>query len=265
MFGGTNSRVGSIEILVDPPPEVIQQSAVAAGMGVLYRYHPDSGQRLAEGFSHFGQTTTGRLVLARANKRLIIGYAVIAKPSPQERWSDPSAPEILELAIIEVARGWRQRGIGRQLLRACFADGAWDDRIVLAAAYSWHWDLQRTRLSKPRYREVLLKLFRSEGLLPVETDEPNIREDSANQLLVRIGARVTPEAVAGLRGLLQDNPGQAAVPPENLSASWRRFFDSLVASLQVWNPTWWLSRRSGISQAMLFPGLTPCSPRARPL
>ncbi len=246
----TNALAGSIEVLVDPLPEVIQQSAVAAGMGVLYRYHPDSGRRLAEGFAKFPQAATGRLVLARAMKHLIVGYALMAKPDPQERWSDPSAPEIWELAIIEVARGWRQRGIGLQLLRACFADGAWDDRIVLATAYSWHWDLQRTRLSKAKYREVLLKLFRSEGFLPVETDEPNIQEDSANQLLVRIGPRVTPEAVARLRGLLQGNPVRAAVAPESVSASWWRFFDSLVASLQVWNPTWWLFTRSGIPRAI---------------
>src|SRR5574341_2049634 len=51
--GRMNVLIESVEILVDPPPEVIEQSTVAAGMGILYRYHPDSTQRLAEGFPPF--------------------------------------------------------------------------------------------------------------------------------------------------------------------------------------------------------------------
>jgi hypothetical protein len=51
--GRMNVLVDSVEILIDPRPEVIEQSTVAAGMGILYRYHPDSTERLAEGFSCF--------------------------------------------------------------------------------------------------------------------------------------------------------------------------------------------------------------------
>src|SRR3546814_3468543 len=69
------------------------------------------------------------------------------------------------------------------LLRsACFADGSQDDRIVLATAYSWHWDLEGTQLSKPEYRAVLLRLFGSEWFRQFATNEPNVQEDPANQL-----------------------------------------------------------------------------------
>lgn len=236
-----NALIDSVEILIDSLPEVIEQSTVATGMGVLYHYHPDSTQRLAEGFPRFAQTTDGRLVLARAMNHLIVGYALIARPDPRERWGDPSVPEVWELGMIEVARGWRGRGIGRQLLRACFADGRYDDRIVLATAYSWHWDLQGTHLSKAEYRAVLLRLFGSEGFHQFATNEANVQEDPANRLLVRIGPRVTPEARARLQNLLQTDPARATALAKSLSASWKTLFDSLAKTLQLWSPTWWLA------------------------
>lgn len=189
----TETEQDPIEVLVNPTPGVIQKFAIAPGMGILYRYHPDSGRRLAEGFPRFAQTAQGSLVLARSMEGLILGYALIAKPDPEERWANPSAPGIWELGIIEVARGWRRRGIGRKLLQACFADGAFDDGIVLATAYAWHWDLQGSGLSKATYRDVLLRFFGSEHFKPLETDEPNIQEDPANLLLARIGPRVDRE------------------------------------------------------------------------
>ena len=135
------------EVLVNPAVEILQESTIAPGMGILYRYHPDSDRRLAEGFPRFIQYTAGRLVVARSGKD-IVGYVVIASRDPHERWGHASAPKLLELGFIEVARGWRKRGIGRKLLHACFADRALDDQIVLATAYAWHWDLEGTQLSK---------------------------------------------------------------------------------------------------------------------
>jgi len=253
--------IDSIEILVDPPAEVIKQSPVAAGMGVLYRYHPDSARRLAEGFPRFSQTTDGRLVLARAMDHLIVGYALIARPDPRERWRDSNAPEIWELGIIEVARGWRRRGIGRQLIRACVGDGKYDDRIVLATAYSWHWDLQRTKLSKAEYREVLLRLFGPEDFQPLATNEPNIQEDPANQLLARIGPRVSQDALNRFLGLLQTDRPRAAAPGESLSSQWKKLFDLAAGNLQPWSPIWWLATWSGITYAMLSTASRSCSSR----
>jgi acetoin utilization protein AcuA len=210
-------------------------------MGILYRYHPDSGRRLAEGFPRFAKTLDGRLVLARSPDGLIVGYALIAKPDPRERWGDPDAPEIWELGMIEVARGWRRRGISRRLLRACFADGRFDDRIVLATAYSWHWDLEATKLAKYEYRQVLVKLFGFEGFKPLETNEPNIQEDPANQLLVRIGPLVSPEVRGQFLTLLQADQQPASMPRDGRSSPERAFAELLARYLQVWNPAWWYS------------------------
>ncbi len=256
--------VDSVELLVDPTSEIISQSRVAPGMGALYSYHPDSGQRLGEGFPRFAQTTEGRLVLARTMKGLIVGYALIARPDPRERWRDRSAPEIWELGMIEVARGWRKRGIGRKLLEACFADGAFDDRIVLATAYSWHWDLKGTGLSKAAYREVLSRLFSTAGFTRLATNEPNIQEDPANQLFGLIGPRVNRDALARFLVLLQADRGLASDAGESLPALWKSLSDLLASSLQLWSPSWWLVTWSGFSKAFLFPRVpAACSPRAR--
>jgi acetoin utilization protein AcuA len=245
---GSKALIDLAEILVDPTPAVLQQATVAPGMGILYRYHPDSGQRLAEGFPRFAEIGEGRLVLARSTEGLIVGYALITKPDPQERWGDPGAPEVWELGIIEVARGWRQRGIGRKLLQACLADGAFDDRIVLATAYAWHWDLQGTGLSKAEYREVLVKFFGSEGFQPFKTDEPNIQEDPANRLLARIGPRVDRQVLRQFLALLQAGQGVAPQPAESLSPPWKSLTELLASSLQMWSPIWWLSTWSEIWQ-----------------
>lgn len=192
----TQNDADQVEVLVDPSTQAVCQCVVAPGMGVLYRYHPDTAQRLVEGFPRFMQAGEGRLVLARFGEGMIVGYVVIAKPDRRERWGKAGVPDLWELAIIEVARGWRQRRVGRKLLDACFADGAFEDRLVLATAYAWHWDLEGTGLSKAEYRALLSRFFGSVGFKPLETDEPNVQEDPANRFFVRIGSRVNPEAYA---------------------------------------------------------------------
>ena len=220
-----------VEVLVNPTAEVLGQCTIAPGMGILYHYHPDADRRLVEGFPRFLENGEGRLVVARSATD-IVGYVAITRPAPQERWGDASAPKLLELGFIEVARGWRQRGIGRKLLRACFADGRLDNHIVLATAYAWHWDLEGTELSKDAYRKVLDRFFGSEGFAPFETDEPNIAEDPANRLLVRIGPRVSPETLARFLALL--HAGEATVAaPRKIAHPWK--------GLATWNPMWWLA------------------------
>jgi acetoin utilization protein AcuA len=229
-----------IEVLVDPPLEVIHQSAIAPGMGILYRYHPDTDRRLAEGFPRFIEGSEGRLALARSDKN-IVGYAVVTRPDAQERWGDPGAPELWELAFIEVSRGWRQRGIGRKLLQACFADGALDDRIVLATAYVWHWDLVGTGLSKDAYKDVLVRCFESVGFGPAETDEPNIQEDPVNRLFVRIGSRVNPKVHEKFLALLHPDQGKVAASRNGLARPWDNLADLVAHSVQMWNPNRWLA------------------------
>lgn len=262
-------QLAEVEVLVNPAVEMLQESTVAPGMGILYRYHPDTDRRLAEGFPRFIQHGDGRLVVARSGKD-IVGYVVIASPDPQERWGHPSAPKLLELGFIEVARGWRKRGIGRKLLRACFADRSLDDHIVLATAYAWHWDLEGTRLSKDAYREVLYRFFRSEGFETFETDELNIAEDPANRLLVRIGPRVTPEVCTQFMALLHTGEGSITAPGKSPGDRWKELIDLLAYSQHIYDPIRWLalwtemwlpaSRRIAISAPRWFLRFQPSKP-----
>lgn len=233
-------RAPAVEVLVDPPLETIRQSSISPGMGILYRYHPDADQRLADGFPRFIEDNHGRLVVARSGQD-IVGYAVITRPDPQERWGDPRASEVWELAFIEVARGWRQQGIGRELLRACFADGAFDDRIVLATAYVWHWDLEGTGLSTQRYQDVLERCFGPVGFELLDTDEPNILEDPANRLLVRIGPRVSPKVREKFLALLHLSQRPVVTSRHGFRPFWDRLPDLVSNWIQVWNPNWWLA------------------------
>ncbi len=235
-----NEQEPVIEVLVDPPVEVIRQSVVTSGMGILYRYHPDADRRLADGFPRFIEGHHGRLVVARSGQE-IVGYAVITRPDPHERWGDPRAQEIWELAFIEVARGWRQQGIGQELLRACFADGAFDDRIVLATAYVWHWDLEGTGLSTQAYQEVLERCFGPMGFELLETDEPNILEDPANRLWVRIGHRVSPRVREEFLALLRLDQRPVASSRHGFRPLWDRLPDLVSNWIQIWNPDWWLA------------------------
>jgi len=234
-----NEQEPVIEVLVDPSLEAIRQSVVTSGMGILYRYHPDTDQRLAEGFPRFIEGGQGRLVVARSGQH-IVGYAVITRPDSQERWGEPSAPELWELAFIEVARGWRQRGIGRGLLRACFADGALDDRIVLATAYVWHWDLEGTGLSKEAYQDVLVRCFGSVGFESLQTDEPNIQEDPANRLLVRIGPRVNPKVREEFLALLHPGETAALASRAGIAPPWRDLANVVAHSVRMCGPNGWL-------------------------
>lgn len=233
---GIDQEPAPVEVLVNPRPEVLRQCTIAPGMGILYHYHPDADRRLVEGFPQFVQNGEGRLAVARSGNE-IVGYVAITRPDPQERWGGPNVPKLLELGFIEVARGWRQRGIGRKLLRACFADGALDEHIVLATAYAWHWDLDGTELSKEVYREVLDRFFGSEGFEPYETDEPNIAEDPANRLLVRIGPRVSAENCARFQALLHAGADSVAPPRKTHGHPWRDLAGLLVRS----HPMWWLA------------------------
>ncbi len=237
---GIDPGPGEVDVLVNPPPEVLRQCTIAPGMGILYHYHPEADRRMVEGFPQFIQNGEGRLVIAHSAKE-IVGYVVIARPDPQERWGDPGASKLLELGFVEVARGWRQRGIGRKLLRACFADGALDDQIVLATAYAWHWDLEGTELSKDAYRGVLDRFFGSKGFEPFDTDEPNIAEDPANRLLVRIGPRVSPEVRGQFLALLHAGQESVAAPSKTRPHPWKGLAEVLAHSHHTWNPTWWLA------------------------
>jgi hypothetical protein len=64
------------------------------------------------------------------------------------------------------------------------------------------WDLAGTGLTKGEYRDRIVALFKAQGFELYTTNEPNIRLDRANALMIRAGRRVSPERFARFAQLL---------------------------------------------------------------
>ena len=62
--------------------------------------------------------------------------------------------------------------------------------IFFAIGLSWHWDMEDLGISVYRYRELIARLFGSQGFVEYPTTEPNVSMEPANVLLARIGSRV---------------------------------------------------------------------------
>ncbi len=167
------------------PDTLIRQLKIDPGLGHLTSSSPTVERERLIGTA---RRRDGNVTLAYTDDGVIVGYVAISHPDERDRWGN--IKDVYEMLAIDVSRHWRGRGIGQQLLRVAFADHIWDRRIVFATAYSWHWDLEDTGLSKEAYAKMLADIVHTVGFIPFETDEPNIRWDPANMLLVRVGADV---------------------------------------------------------------------------
>jgi len=66
---------------------------------------------------------------------------------------------------------------------------ALEDMILLRWVYPGM-DMENLGLNVFRYRELISRLFASQGFIEYATTEPNVRMEPANVLLARIGKRV---------------------------------------------------------------------------
>lgn len=127
-------------------------------------------------------------------KQTIIAYVTFHKPGEDESWAEDKTGELIELGAVEVSADYRGQGLAEKILTATFDSGVFDNTIVFATMYFWHYDLKRTGLSDFAYKRLLDKLYRKAGLVPFATTDPEIRSSAANQLMARIGPN-TPEHV----------------------------------------------------------------------
>lgn len=142
----------------------------------------------------------GQIFVAR-HEDTVVGYVTFHAPEEFERWGQSSLDCIVELGAIEISPPWRQHGIGKALLDVAFADGAFDEYIVLATEYYWHWDLNNTGLSVWKYRDFMTRLMGRVGMEPMGTDDPEITSHPANMLMVRIGPKVSREDIIEFENL----------------------------------------------------------------
>ncbi len=141
-------------------------------------------------------------VVTACRGEAIIGYITFHPPGEFERWGRAGIRELLELGAIEVAPGYRNIRLGREMMKVAFADPVMENYVVISTEYYWHWDLDGTGLNVWEYQAVMTRLMESAGMVKRDTDEQEISAHPANMLMVRVGNKVSPEAVAGFERLL---------------------------------------------------------------
>ncbi len=143
---------------------------------------------------------TGRVSIAR-NGQTIIGYVTFHRPYKYSRWAHH--PLTLEVGGIEISPAWRKIGIASQLLKIAFSEPEVENYIIFTTEVCWYWDLKGNNLNLWQYRDLMVRLFASVGLVRMETDEPNITAHQANVFMARLGRNVTAEQRKAFQKLLR--------------------------------------------------------------
>src|SRR5260370_42515231 len=81
-------------------------------------------------------------------------------------------------------------GVGRNVLGFALELDALEGMILFALGLSWHWDTEGIGLNVYRYRELILRLFATQGFVEYPTTDPNVSMEPENILLARISKRV---------------------------------------------------------------------------
>lgn len=126
-------------------------------------------------------------VTTATDERQLVAYAAFHPPSEIETWGADRTGKLIELGAIEVDPAYRGQRLAQRLLELSFSQRRFDDTIVFATMYVWHYDMARTGLSDFQYKRMLEKLYRTVGMEPFATSDPDIRANAANQLMARVG------------------------------------------------------------------------------
>jgi len=142
----------------------------------------------------------GRVIIARSSD-MVVGYVTFHPAEKFERWGQGDLEEVIELGAVEVSPAWRGCGVAKGLLDVAFNTDYFEDYIVVATEYYWHWDLEGTGQTVWEYRKMMERLLEHYGFRREATDDPEITCHPANMLAVRRGGRVAPEALAKFEAL----------------------------------------------------------------
>ncbi len=151
----------SVEIRVGVPAEVLAAQEFDPELD-LFRRPLLQRAALADIASEADSCVS--VALATGEDGRLVGYAAFHAQTERAEPSEDGAARVLELGALEVAPTYRRRGIASGLLRASFAGGRFDDAVVFARLYAWHYDLGRTGLGPLAYRRFLKRLYGASGL-----------------------------------------------------------------------------------------------------
>lgn len=188
-------------------PEFLAGLVPTPGIGAFSRYSPQAAGRQLAALVKVAALPRSRVLVATSGKRLV-AFLTFHPPEEDSRWASLPQGQVLELGGIEVARGFRGLGLARRLMDLAFAPPDFDAVIVYAEALIWCWDLSGSGMSMEGYRQMMLRLFGAHGFEHHATDEPNIRYDRSNLLLVRMGPLAPPDLVQQFKARLIDGSDQ---------------------------------------------------------
>src|SRR6266699_1575954 len=182
------------------PPSLVERLAADRGLRAFARLPEREHQLLL----NIAKSPDCALSLAHTPTGAIVGEVTLA---PGDVWWE-GIENVYEVAI-EVSSNWRGLGIAHNLLAFALELDALEDMILFAMGLSWHWDIEGIGLSVYRYRELIARLFASQGFVEYPTTEPNIAMEPANILLARIGSRVDQRVVSQLYNRMMSSPNLA--------------------------------------------------------
>ncbi|HLI90580.1 MAG TPA: GNAT family N-acetyltransferase [Ktedonobacteraceae bacterium] len=184
------------------PPSLVERLRPDSGLKAFARL-PEREHQLLLGIA---KSSDSALTLAHTPSGVIVGQVTIA---PADEWWE-GIENVYEVAI-EVSANWRGLGIARHLLAFALELDALEDMIFFAVGLSWHWDTEGLGISMYRYRELLAKLFATQGFKEYPTTEPNVSMEPANVLLARIGQRVDKRTASKFLNRMLSSPNLARI------------------------------------------------------
>jgi acetoin utilization protein AcuA len=106
-----------------------------------------------------------------------------------------------EMGALEVSRNFRQVGLAHAMIQETLSDVFFEWKIAYMNGFSWHWDLDGTRLGMTQYGKMMLRLLKKHGFQEYYTNEPNIALREENLFMARIGSRVSEQDRKRFRNL----------------------------------------------------------------
>ena len=200
----TPSRIKTIESPAGPlllrdfcPPSLVEHLVPDSGLHAFARL-PEREHLL---LLNLAKSPDCALALAHTPKGEIVAQVTLA---PGDDWWD-GFENVYEVTI-EVSSNWRNIGIAHKILDFALELDALEDMILFAMGLSWHWDTDDLQISVHRYRELIARLFGSQGFEEFATTEPDISMEPGNILLVRVGKNVDQLVIKRFLDRLQSAP-----------------------------------------------------------
>lgn len=179
------------------PPSLVERLTADPGLHAFARL-PERELQLLMGIARRPDCA---LTLAHTSEGVIVGEVTLA---PGDEWWE-GLENVYEVAI-EVSSNWRGLGVARQMVSFALELDALEDIILFALGLSWHWDTDGLGISVFQYREMIARLFASQGFAEYPTTEPNVSLEPANILLARIGQRVDSRVASQFLNRLLSSP-----------------------------------------------------------